>query len=307
MGEAIGEGAGQAADPRFAEVRTLVFGIGAQKAGTTWLHRYLRSHPQVSMPALKETTYWNFVETGAAHGWTRRRAERLGAGRGPLPTLLRRLGSPFPSLRPEEMRLQARMLDAPEEGHRRYADLLFHGYRGEPVLGEITPTYALLGERSFAAMAGLSRDARFVLVMRDPVARAVSGLAMALERGWAGPGLASLDAAIGAALADPGASFAIRSSRYDLTLARLESVVPRDRILALFYETLFRQESIDRLTAFLGVAPHPAPTERRVLGGRRRAERPTPARLAGLRAALAPVYDFAAARYGAEVPEGWRM
>lgn len=46
MGEAMG--AKPRADPRFGRVERLVFGIGAQKAGTTWLHRYLRAHPEVS-------------------------------------------------------------------------------------------------------------------------------------------------------------------------------------------------------------------------------------------------------------------
>ena len=39
--------------------KTLVIGIGAQKAGTTWLYRYLRTHPQVGMSPIKELHYWD--------------------------------------------------------------------------------------------------------------------------------------------------------------------------------------------------------------------------------------------------------
>ena len=41
--------------------------IGAQKAGTTWLHRNLQAHPQVWMPKEKELHY--FDEKIAADGW----------------------------------------------------------------------------------------------------------------------------------------------------------------------------------------------------------------------------------------------
>ncbi|HEX7966554.1 MAG TPA: sulfotransferase domain-containing protein [Gammaproteobacteria bacterium] len=34
-------------------------GIGAQKAGTTWLHGMLQLHPGVGMPAVKEVHYWD--------------------------------------------------------------------------------------------------------------------------------------------------------------------------------------------------------------------------------------------------------
>ena len=34
-------------------------GIGAQKAGTTWLDRNLRAHPQIWMPERKELHYFD--------------------------------------------------------------------------------------------------------------------------------------------------------------------------------------------------------------------------------------------------------
>lgn len=34
-------------------------GIGAQRAGTTWLHECLRTHPQVFVPLHKETQFFN--------------------------------------------------------------------------------------------------------------------------------------------------------------------------------------------------------------------------------------------------------
>jgi hypothetical protein len=38
-------------------------GIGAQKAGTTWLYEQLRRHPALSFPRDKEAHFWNFPHT----------------------------------------------------------------------------------------------------------------------------------------------------------------------------------------------------------------------------------------------------
>ena len=38
--------------------------IGAQKAGTSWLHSQLVRHPQVAFPAGKEAHYWDWVQRG---------------------------------------------------------------------------------------------------------------------------------------------------------------------------------------------------------------------------------------------------
>ena len=45
-------------------------GIGAQKAGTTWLYEWLRSHPQVSFPGGKEVHFWDGM-TARDEGWYR--------------------------------------------------------------------------------------------------------------------------------------------------------------------------------------------------------------------------------------------
>jgi hypothetical protein len=34
--------------------KSLILGIGAQKAGTSWLYEFLRAHPLVYMPGIKE-------------------------------------------------------------------------------------------------------------------------------------------------------------------------------------------------------------------------------------------------------------
>ena len=56
-------------------------GIGAQKAGTNWLAKYLTSHPQVCFSPIKELHYfdWRFLHEYCG-GWHRDFSNRLGTG-----------------------------------------------------------------------------------------------------------------------------------------------------------------------------------------------------------------------------------
>ena len=49
--------------PDWPEGATLLLGIGAQKAGTSWLHAYLRGHPACSTGPMKELHYFDSLKT----------------------------------------------------------------------------------------------------------------------------------------------------------------------------------------------------------------------------------------------------
>ena len=44
-------------------VRTFVLGVGAQKAGTTWLHSYIASNATAHMGFTKEYHIWDAVHS----------------------------------------------------------------------------------------------------------------------------------------------------------------------------------------------------------------------------------------------------
>ncbi len=96
-------------------------GIGAQRAGTTWLHRCLSEHPQVFVPQPKEVHFFN------------RQFER---------------------------------------GQAWYEER-FAGAEGRIAVGEITPNY-LNSPAAIPRMASVIPDARLLVVLREPVARAYS-------------------------------------------------------------------------------------------------------------------------------------
>jgi hypothetical protein len=293
-------------DPRFGRPRTLVFGIGAQKSATSWLDKYLRSHPEVCLPVRKEQHYWSTRRPPAGdarRAWVREKLAKIEA-RGPLERLTRTARRRAADA---AWRLTDVMLRHEAAGHAAYADVLFQRYDGEPVAGEVTPEYALLGAADIAEMAALGRDVRFVFIMRDPVDRLKSGVRQQVRK-TLGPEAVTPEtvaARLRAALADPDDP-AMARSRYDRTIERFERVVPRERMFYLFFETMFRQEEMDRLTDFLGIGRRAAPVERKVHPGVR-AEVAFPAALeAEAAAALRPVYDFVRARFGDAVPAAWR-
>ena len=47
----------------------LLFGIGATKAGTSWLHRYLAGHPDCALRSIKELHFFDTATDPDAHGW----------------------------------------------------------------------------------------------------------------------------------------------------------------------------------------------------------------------------------------------
>jgi hypothetical protein len=292
-----------ASDTRFARPLTLFFGVGAQKAATSWLDAYLRRHPEICMPIRKEQHYWSTL--AGVDGRDRAARARRKIAKIEARPLWERLTRPARRRRVDEAwRLSERMLTDRRGDHGAYADVLFQAWAGQPVVGEITPAYALLGTEYFAEMAGLNPDTRFIFILRDPVARLVSAVNMNVRKDRPKNG-GDFAMRLAAALADPEDAGVLRS-RYDLTIERLERAVPRERVCYLFFETLFRQEEIDRLTDFLGVARRPADFGDKVNAARSGGAKASTEETARAVATLAPAYEFVRARFGDAVPPSWR-
>lgn len=292
-----------APDPRFARPRTLFFGVGAQKAATSWLDAYLRGHPEICLPVRKEQHYWSTL--AGVGGLDRAARARKKIAKIEARPFWQRLTRSARRRRVDHAwRLSERMLVDRKGDHAAYADVLFQAWKGEPVVGEVTPAYALLDSATFAEMAGLNADARFVFIMRDPAARLVSGVNMNARKDRPKGG-GDFSARLAAALADPQDAGVLRS-RYDLTIARLERAVPREQVCYLFFETLFRQEEIDRLADFLGVARRPAEFGDKVNAARSGESKASAEEIARAVAALAPAYEYVRARFGDAVPPSWR-
>ncbi|MBO6602911.1 MAG: sulfotransferase [Roseicyclus sp.] len=275
----------------------IMFGLGAAKAGTTWLYRYLAQHPDVAMPAVKELHWFDTCETGK---WTRqvtrmereraRRTDRLPTGDAGQDRRLKR-----------EICGYDAWIDVLKTRGRdtAYVDFL-RGTGAAKLTGDITPAYGTLGEDSLRRMERLGPVARFVFLMRDPLDRLWSNVRMVAARD-AGDFAANAGERLDQVLDGRDEAAALRSD-YATTLQRTARALNPANLFLGFYETLFDRETIAALCGFLGIAPRPAQTGVRVLPGtdlkmtegqRRRAL-----------AWLAPQYAAVAARCG-PLPRRW--
>ncbi|WP_198670421.1 sulfotransferase [Oceanicella sp. SM1341] len=285
---------------------TLLYGIGAQKAGTTWLHDWFATNPAVHVSPVKEVHYFDALLHPGERGHVVQRARQLEE----LGRKLRGAGGPkhFANLHGQAARLVSLLgIHAGDPGSDdAYLSWLFAGHRGEAVVTDITPSYATLDRAGFARMAAAAPSTRFLFVLRDPVDRLWSSMRMTGGREAAAKGTDFAETVrrwYDAVLAGEQPRQSERSD-YLRTMTELEAAVPAEHILCVFFEELFAPRTLERITSFLDLPPHPGDTVARSNAG---APLEIDAeRLAAGVAALAPDYEFIAKRFGDALPELWR-
>lgn len=290
----------------FSAVERVLYCIGAHKAGTTWLYEAMRAHGDVHAPRIKEVHYWDAALPPHRRHHARRAEERVAEieARGALGRIARL--HPGPAARAEDAVRYRRMFREIGPKHRSYQAYLMGEWSGEPVVADVSPGYALLGAEAFAAMDALAPEARFVLAMRDPVARLWSNIRHSRSRGLLPEEFSGdLDAAFRHHLENPRKA-PHRRSDYAATIRALEAAVPSDRVAYLFHETMFEPSELARLSRFLGIGPIAADPGRRVNPGFDAGVAPAPELAARARRTFAPTYDFVAERFGDALPDAWR-
>ncbi|SIT18012.1 Sulfotransferase family protein [Roseivivax lentus] len=285
----------------------MLFVIGAQKAGTTFLHRTLGQSPDLHLPPVKELHYFDIRGGMGKLSWQTRltemtRATEALAEAGPRPQVLARAQAAF-----DLLAMMGGAGTGPDR-HAPYIDYITRGLDGQAVVADITPAYAILPARDYADMATIGQ-ARFVFVLRDPVARMWSQIRMAAGVQM-GPGASAetlFETATARArhLIETGRLPNIERADYARTLRALDRAVAPERLRVLFYEDMVRDVSVTAsLCAFLGIAPVVPDLSARVNAG---ASLPLPEDLAeAFRAAFAPQYEAVRARFGDAVPASWR-
>lgn len=293
----------RAAEPvRPPEGMDMLFCIGAQKAGTTWLSAYLGGHPECHFAPYKEMHYFDAVhgDVQAMIRWQvnilSNRVQKLYAR--PRPRLGRKL---------DKVQEAAEMLDMYRRGRageRAYMRLLMRG--AEPqvkYLCDFTPDYAYLPREVFARMAGYSARPRFIFILRDPVARLWSQVRMRVVR--LGPAEAEMPDVARAMVEDwlaDGPLSRRRHNDYAHTCAMLEACVPETDRMEVFMDDLFGQEKLDEICGFLGIAPLPNEVSPQHVG--KPLDLPEDLR-ARMRESLDDTYRFVADRHGGRLPPSW--
>lgn len=278
----------------------LMFCAGTVKSGTSWLYDYLRDHPEAYLRTIKEMQFFDRLARGTLKGRIRKLDEEIarlqadldaGKARWPL-WQLRQIGDR------EEYRA-ALASAAPEAGYLRY---LSAGAKGARLAGEMTPEYGLLPEEKLRAINALAPDVRWLLLLRDPVSRLWSHVRMLVKRMTPAPAsfaeacTETFDRVLSGAAPD-----VTERGDYAAIHDRLSRVVAPEKRLVVIYERLMSQAGVDRVTRFLGLSAHPAPTHKVVHGG---VALDMPERLrARAREWLRPQYDYVARVMG--LPPEW--
>ncbi|MEO0677656.1 MAG: sulfotransferase family protein [Pseudomonadota bacterium] len=284
----------------------LLYGIGATKAGTSWLYRTLADRDDCALPAVKELHYWDTF-----HGPTKEKQitalegqllkaralmeEAEAAGRGwQVRNLTRRI---------RDLEGLIVMLGAPRKGHQAYLDYVT-GRGAAALMADICPAYGLLGKGRLSEMLDLYPRSRVLYLVRDPLARLWSAVRMQAERqlmeGQTVP--EKSNATLWRILNKDHETHITERGDYAGTIARMEAAIPPERGRVMVMEELMNDDGYGALCDWLELPRAPALIERRVHEGApvtmREDLRPAALKM------LAPQYEAVAAHLG-RVPDAW--
>lgn len=274
---------------------TFLLGLGAQKAGTTWLHDYLSVNGLVHFGARKEyhvlDSYFG-LEPKAQLMRFRRLALLMQDYHqsGPKEKLNRDLV--------QVLRYSLMGLDL--QAYRDHFITLATEY---PFVGDITPSYCGLNAKQLQEVRDLLVPhfrLRVIYLIRDPVERLFSMCKHHARASWS-PGYGRDPLALyDEALLDGGLAGGYRSD-YGSTLAAIDAAFEPADVLIGFYESLFQESSIRQITNFLGV-PFIDPDFARRPNADHSALRLTPDRLLRGHQRLASVYAILESRFPGRYP-----
>lgn len=261
-----------------------VLGLGAQRTGTTWLHRCLQRHPECDLGPIKEYRVWDVLGTELGRSMT---AGPVDWWRRPHKELLRLFMRHWPGF---------------------YEGFFARRIRGDVRLtGDITPYYALLSASQLADLRSRLEDRGFrvlvIFFMRDPVARCYSAVryfrqsrdSISQHNPLMTRDNRDLDemTLLQRAYRDPHVN---ALTRYELTVQAIESVFAPDECFFGVYEELFDPDEQQRLTEFLGLQTPLDPVGR--VENPSAHEMPLDPKIAGeIRDHFASTYDFCRQRF----------
>ncbi|MEM8501961.1 MAG: sulfotransferase domain-containing protein [Cyanobacteria bacterium P01_D01_bin.1] len=232
-------------------------GIGAHKAGTSWLYSQLINHPEVYMPPKKEIHFFD---------------------RSPRYLSPNTLAESSPWIRPFKLETHdwkniavdtARMAKYALTGdldraqwYRKwlfgYYDeswyrSLFESYKGYKAYGEISPAYSMLESSDVVRIKALNPDIKLILMLRDPIDRVWSNIRYGSEKGRIKVDLDSPKDILNA-LKQP--EVALRGD-YERTLNTYLEHFDASQLLVCFYEAI-KYDPIGLMSGiatFLKIAP----------------------------------------------------
>lgn len=231
-------------------------GIGVTKAGTTWLWTQLIKHPDVWMTPAKELHYFdrsvsyptvNILATthlrdrlAGSENWDRSQIV-LGLGR-ILYSVLR--------VKPRNALWWSRWTFGNYDDSWYVS--LFDDAEASQVCGEITPGYAILKIEDILRIRNINPGVRLILMIRDPIERAWSGLRHNVARGKAINWASERDV-----LARLGKEDVALRGDYERIVDNYLAVFDSSQLLVCFYDAISSDPGglLAAITDFLDISP----------------------------------------------------
>lgn len=267
-----------------------LLGLGAQKAGTTWLSQQLAEHPAYLNPPVKELHYWD------------RRFHPKFFRADETPRLFDELYSEDKGMAFDSVHAERLMMDRHEVYYRAYFERRLTP--DHAAFGDFTPSYCILSANELRAiqncMAGYRTKAIFI--MRDPVERLWSQCRME----WAKRQARGKDFDPYQAFDNGTSNLKFwRRSNYRHTVTAIDQCFEEDDRLYLFYDQLFEMTTIGRVLDFAGLSDTKMPIIDNPNVGLT-LEAPTPTAWRAAQTAHQDIYDFVSERFG-DFPPTWRQ
>lgn len=269
-----------------------IIGIGAQKAGTTWLANYFSHHPEILMSPIKELHFFDVqYRPDLCEGFERRmfRDFKNFVKKIEYEDLVKKPGN--------RTKIDALYERAKMDGKiTSYKNFFKRRVKEGQICCEITPEYALLGVDGYKAIQSLSKDVKVIFLMRNPVDRFWSALRMWNKKN---PSI-DLNQEIDKFLAN--AQF-VERTEYDKTIQNVSKVFDSENMYVEFYENLFLPESLKKICSFSGITYIEPDFDKRVHEGTPKDIDPEIRNK--ILHKFGYLYQWANEQYGSRLPESW--
>lgn len=207
----------------------LFLGVGAMKAGTTWLYAVLDRHPELHFTYEKEIHYFHHAYLGSD---VLREQRRLENARNKYAIINPAVGRAAGAR--NRLRWTANYLDNPVDDIW-YRNLFVYRHT-EPYCCDFSNLYALLDEAAWRRVVAIAERLRVLYTLRDPVKRLWSHIKFHLQ-------VTGELARLEEWKADEFRRFAHRqfiweNAEYGLALRRMKAVLPPSSLKVVFFEDI---------------------------------------------------------------------
>jgi hypothetical protein len=276
----------------------LLLGIGAMKAGTTWLYANLSAHPEIFFSREKEIHFFSHIN---------KKYELNNRLR------IRHLNNAMRQLESEQNIVQARQALAwyysylsPEITDSWYFNL-FREWSGQAYCADFSNTYAFLDEEGWSAVRRICENVKILYVLRDPAQRLWSHIKFHARFAGEQHDFATWSEERFRSYIEANDHLML-PGRYAFTVEMLRKMLNPTEYLLLYLDEFATQpeQALQKIESFLQIAHLDRDTK--ALAGRVNATEPTPVPeplLAVVRGGIAEELGALEA-VGVEVPKSWR-